>query len=87
MSIEIVGIVATLFILVSFLMNSERKIRMINIVGAVIFVVYGVAIGAASVWLLNAALILIHVWKLVPHKTKKAVTVEPEVMLGSKLAS
>ena len=61
---EIIGIIATLFVLVSFLFTNEKRIRQVNIVGAVIFVVYGVIIGAIAVYLLNGALIIIHIYKL-----------------------
>lgn len=63
-NLEIVGIIATLFVLTSFLMSGERNIRIINIVGALIFVVYGILIGALSVWILNGALFFIHIYKL-----------------------
>ena len=64
MSVEIWGIVATLFVLTSFLCNEEKYIRMVNIVGALIFVGYGLALQAHSVWLLNGILVAIHVIKL-----------------------
>lgn len=60
MSIEIIGITATFFVLLSFLMRSAAKIRMINIVGAALFIIYGFLIGSFSTALLNAALIVIH---------------------------
>ncbi len=63
-NLEIVGIIATLFVLASFLTSGERNIRIINIVGALIFVVYGILIGALSVWILNGALFFIHIYKL-----------------------
>ena len=62
--IEIVGIVATLFVLASFVMRVEWKIRLINSVGALVFVIYGIIIGAWSVWILNIALMLIHIFYL-----------------------
>lgn len=61
---EAIGIVATLFVLGSFLVDGEKKIRKINIAGAALFVVYGIAIGALSVWLLNGALLAVHIYKL-----------------------
>ena len=61
---EILGIIATLFVLLSFTFTSEKRIRQINIVGAVLFVVYGIIIVAHSVYILNGALILIHIYKL-----------------------
>lgn len=63
-NLEIIGIIATLFVLTSFLMTGEKNIRVINIVGALIFVVYGVLIEALSVWLLNGVLFFIHIYKL-----------------------
>lgn len=64
MSVEIWGIVATLFVLTSFLFNEEKYIRMVNIIGALIFVGYGIALQAHSVWILNGMLVVIHVVKL-----------------------
>lgn len=64
MNIEIIGTLASVLILISFMFNDEKKIRMTNIVGAGIFVVYGLLTNAFSVWFLNAGLILIHIYKL-----------------------
>ena len=68
---EALGIVATLFVLVSFLFTNEKRIRQINIVGAVLFVIYGVIIGAISVYVLNGALICIHIYKLYKQRGNK----------------
>ena len=62
--VELIGIVATLFVLISFTMTDVKKIRIVNIVGAFIFVIYGILISSISTWLLNGALILIHLLKL-----------------------
>ena len=69
---EILGIVATLFVLVSFLFTNEKRIRQINVIGAVLFVIYGIIISAVSVYVLNGALILIHIYKL--YKQRGAST-------------
>lgn len=61
---EIIGTLASIFVLISFLCKSERKIRIVNIIGALFFVIYGVLINSFSVWFLNGALILIHLYKL-----------------------
>ena len=58
---EVIGIAGTLFVLLSFLMKDLKKVRIINIVGAVLFVVYGLLIGALSTWLLNGILVIIHI--------------------------
>jgi len=70
MNFEVLGIIGTLFVLASFVLSGELKIRYINIVGSVIFVVYGVAIGAFSVWLLNSILIVIHLYKIIQLRKK-----------------
>lgn len=64
MSYEILGTLASVLVLISFLMRGEKKIRIINIVGALLFVIYGILINAFSVWFLNGALILIHLYYL-----------------------
>lgn len=62
--VEALGIIATIFVLLSFLFRAEKKIRIVNIIGAALFVAYGILMGALSVWLLNAALIIIHIYFL-----------------------
>lgn len=68
---EIIGIIATLFVLLSFLFTAEKRIRQINIIGAAIFIIYGIIIAAHSVYILNAALILIHIYKLYKGRNNK----------------
>lgn len=65
---EIIGIAATLFVLASFIVNDLTKVRIINIAGAALFVVYGILIGAFSTWLLNGLLIAIHICYLVKKR-------------------
>lgn len=65
MNIEILGTIASIIVLISFLMKSEKQIRLINILGAFIFVVYGVSINAFSVWFLNGSLCLVHIYRLI----------------------
>lgn len=64
MSYEIIGISASLLVLISFLFKNERSIRLVNIFGAVMFVIYGLMINALSIWLLNGILIFIHLYYL-----------------------
>lgn len=71
MNYEIIGLTATLFVLLSFLMKRIELVRIINIIGAVLFVIYGVCINALSTWLLNGILIVIHIVYLTNYLTKK----------------
>lgn len=75
---EIIGICATVFVLISFLMKDIKWVRIINIVGAVLFVVYGALIGALSTWLLNALLVIIHIAYLVRDEIKKRKEIKNE---------
>lgn len=61
---EWLGLAAAAFVLVSFLMKDERNIRLVNIIGAGVFVVYGLMIRSASVWFMNLALVIVHVVRL-----------------------
>lgn len=70
MEYEFIGIAATLFVLLSFLMKQAETIRLVNIVGAALFVVYGCLIGSLSTWLLNGALIVIHAVYLYKSKNE-----------------
>lgn len=68
--IEIIGLLATVLVLVSFLYKNELHIRVVNIFGALLFVVYGILISSLSVWLLNGALVIIHVNRIIKLKNK-----------------
>lgn len=67
---ELIGIAGTLFVLLSFSMREIKKIRIINIVGAALFVIYGLLAGALSTWLLNGILIIIHLCYLLLKPSK-----------------
>lgn len=64
MNWEILGTIASIIVLLSFLMKGEKNIRLVNIFGALCFVVYGIMINAFSVWFLNGALCIIHLYKI-----------------------
>lgn len=69
--IEAIGILASCFVLLSFIFRKTIVIRSVNIIGATLFVVYGISIGALSVWLLNGILIIIHVFHIAKERRKK----------------
>ena len=75
--IELIGILGSVFVLISFLMKDILVIRIINIVGSVIFIVYGIIIGAMATWFVNAALIVVHIIYIIRElKNKKNKTIE-----------
>lgn len=64
MRYEIIGVIGTVLILIGFLSNSEKTIRLFDLAGSILFVLYGALIGAYSNILLNGALIIVHLIKL-----------------------
>lgn len=67
---EILGIIGTIFILIAFIMNGEFKIRIFDLVGALLFVIYGITIKSFSTILLNSILIIIQLCKLISLRRK-----------------
>lgn len=64
MGIELLGTIGTLLILYSFTRNDVLKIRFINSLGAIFFVVYGLLKGATSVWILNIIMVFVNAYKI-----------------------
>jgi hypothetical protein len=54
--IEIIGWVATILILISFMFEG-MKLRVINTIGAVVWLYYGYEMGSSSIMFLNGTLI------------------------------
>ena len=50
--------------MIGFLSNSEKKIRIFDMIGSACFVTYGILIYAWSNILLNGILIFVHLYKL-----------------------
>lgn len=72
MSAEVLGVIASVVILFSGLMKGEKKLRMVAVVGSAMMTVYGIWLGAFSVWFLNGALTIAHLYRLLRlEKTAK----------------
>ena len=82
--VEGIGILATIFIIVAFSLNGEFKIRVLDLIGAILFVIYGFFIKSFSTMLLNGILIGIQVFKLIKLKNlnKEIKAIEIEVTNG-----
>ena len=63
--VEILGIFSTVLIMVSLMQKDEARLRFINMIGSVLFTVYGLIIGAFSVWLLNGICIFINLYHFI----------------------
>jgi len=72
MIIEMVGYLGSALVLVSFLMTSVFKLRVVNTVGSVIFAIYALIIHSYPTAIMNACLVAINIhflWKMM-HTTK-----------------
>lgn len=81
-SVEWLGIIASLFILVSFLFTKQLITRLINMVGCLAFVIYAtVFIQSFSTAFMNGALFVVHIIFIVKdylaRKKSKASVAEP----------
>jgi hypothetical protein len=71
---EIIGWIATVFIIISFLQKDIIKLRLFSLVGAILWTLYGLIGQSWSIVFLNAMIILIQVFwivKLIRIKNKK----------------
>lgn len=82
MVIELIGYLGSLLVLVSFLMSSVVKLRIVNSVGALIFTIYAIIIHSYPTALMNACLIGINIYYLVrltrPNRHYTLVNASPE---------
>lgn len=62
MFIEILGYVAMILVALSFLLKDVIKLRLVNAVGAICFVVYGLLIGSVPVAGLNIFVTCVNVY-------------------------
>ena len=71
--LELVGYLASLLVLVSLLMSSVVKLRIINSIGAIIFTVYAILIKSYPTAVMNAALVFINMYYLVKVLRSKSL--------------
>lgn len=62
--VEILGVVASVIIAISFFTNGEKRIRIVNTVGSVMFAAYGLLIGSISIILLNTISVIVNLIKI-----------------------
>jgi len=65
---ELIGWIATVFIILSFIQKDIKKLRILSLVGAFIWIIYGVLNEGYSVIFLNFVIILIQIWWLIKLK-------------------
>lgn len=89
MNPEIFGIPAMVLVFLSYLFTNQVKLRIINIVGCVVFIAYGLAIAATTQWqtgwstvVLNTASFIVHLVWLIRYKINKKNT--PKLLQDTK---
>jgi hypothetical protein len=65
---ELIGWIATVFIILSFIQKDIKKLRILSLVGAFLWTIYGVLNEGYSVIFLNFVIILIQIWWLIKLK-------------------
>lgn len=67
---NIIGYIASVFVLVSFTMKDIRTLRIINSIGCALFIIYGVLLLSIPVIITNVSIVGINIFYLL--KTNKA---------------
>lgn len=62
---ELLGLLGSVVIISSFVVNGEGRVRIINTIGSCIFLVYAILMGLYSLILLNLVSITINVVKII----------------------
>ena len=65
-TMEVISWVATLMIIISFLIENMLWLRVVSLVGSLLWVTYAIASEQQSLVVLNGTLIIIQLWKI--HK-------------------
>lgn len=63
--LEAIGYIGTVLVILSMMMTSVLRLRVVNIVGSAISAFYSLAVGAYPVVILNAALIIVNSVKII----------------------
>ena len=70
-TLEIIGWIATTFVISSFLINDMIRLRTVNLIGAFCWLLYGIIAAAPSIIFLNVVVMAIQlykIWKLLKSK-------------------
>lgn len=72
--LELIGWIGNVFVVISFLNNDTLKLRSYNLVGASLWLVYGIVAGSFSIIFLNVVVISIQIVKItqILRKRKKS---------------
>ena len=79
LALELFGYLGSVLVLVSMLMTSVVRLRIINLIGSAIFATYAVLIRSYPTALLNGCLVVINIYHLyrLRHATDKSYEIQP----------
>ncbi len=66
--VEWVGYAAMIMLMISFMMKDIKKLRIINTIGCLLFVVYGFMLGSYPIIITNAFISLVNLYYLLIKK-------------------
>lgn len=69
--IEWVGYLASIMIAISMFMKDVMKLRIINLIGSVLFAIYGFVIGAYPVAIVNTIIVFVNIYYIFYYKNAK----------------
>ncbi|MCB8949085.1 MAG: YgjV family protein [Ardenticatenaceae bacterium] len=81
--LELLGYLASVLVAISLMMSSVLKLRLINLVGAIAFFIYGLLIGAYPIAAVNAVIIVVNLYFLYRIFSSKEYFKLLEVSSGS----
>lgn len=64
---EIIGFLASLFVMLSYIFDG-KKLRLVNIIGSILFIIYGFMFNGISVIILNSAAIVLHLYYILKEE-------------------
>jgi len=67
---EWIGFLAQGFILISFSVSNLKKLRLLNIIGGISWMSYGLLLGSISIIIGNILMVLIHIIMLIVENIK-----------------
>ncbi len=68
-SVEVVGYLASLFVLLSFFRKDIRQLRIVNSIGCTLFVIYGFLLMSIPIIITNIAILLVNGYYLFVKKS------------------
>lgn len=67
---ESIGLLASIFVMLSYIFEGT-KLRIVNLVGSILFVIYGFMFNGISVIILNSSAIVLHLYYIMKEIKNK----------------